>query len=277
MASANPKTLFDIPIEDILVDNVGQYLRLKDIYNLRMCSKDCEIIADSMAAAKSFLRVPFDFPCCERKPPSGDVLSWILQNCRRLKTIELGLSINWWRLKMNWLKDFISELLINNPQLESFSSFSYKTLSTELVLPLATHCKKLKQLSLHGYDFHGDFLCKLAEHNNQLREVDFSWSILPSDDDFPDFFKKQPHLEYIDLKGICITRLNATLLTTIGNGCPKVKTLNIQHVEGGVNKAKLKEIKEKCPKILTILFEAPYPSESSESDYSDYFYSDYSD
>lgn len=227
MASTSPKTLFDLPLEDILVDNVGKYLVLEDIYMFGKCSKDCKVLANAMAAAKSYLLLNdfefFDIPDTQLT----DFMSWVSQNCRHLRKIMVFTHA----VQHN---QFLTELLNNNPQLESFCAGSFEDSGTRIIplLTLATR-KKITELTLVHIFVDNEFLIKLTENNNQLRRINFSWSTGFSEDVLLKLLEKQPHLEHINLKHCDIYFSDIdSFLSAIRNTCPKLEMLDIANVKG---------------------------------------------
>ncbi|XP_055697086.1 F-box/LRR-repeat protein 15-like [Phlebotomus papatasi] len=267
MASASPKTLFDLPLEDILVDNVGKYLDLGDIYRFGKCSKVCKVLADSMAATKTeFILINKCATYNILETQFSDFISYIVEKCRQLKYITIFTYV--WTYK-----NFLIELLKNNPQVEIFCALNCENQKHKDALPLVqlTTQKKLKNLVLMRFNLDDNFLIKLSENNNQLREVNFSHCTGFSEDALLKFLEKQPHLGYIDLTSCDITDSDS-LLSVIRNTCSKLEILEITGIKG-VTKDDISKIKENCPKIKIIDYD-PFDSENENDSLSDISMSD---
>ncbi|XP_055697087.1 uncharacterized protein LOC129798124 [Phlebotomus papatasi] len=247
MATNSAKTLFDLPVEDILVDNVGKYLDLGDIYKFGKCSKDCKVLANSMAAKISCLHLKDDFNFYDvPEAQLPDFMSWISQNCRHLKIIFITNFTHAWPHN-----HFLIELLNNNDELLSFRACSLLEDITHTgnipLFPLATR-KNLKELVLMRFNFDDNFLIKFTENNNQLRRIIFNSSMGFSEKVLLEFLKMQPHLEHIDLRGcdIIISDIDS-FISVIKNACPKLGLLEISDIKG-VTTADISRIKEKLAK-----------------------------
>lgn len=234
MAGVNPKTLLDLPMEDILIDNVGKYLNFVDIYNLRKCSKHFEAAADAMAAKKSAFILSEDhasnFFIRSSDEQFNDFTSWVVQRRRPLHFYKI---IDFVLYKPEHDYFLCKLLLFNHAPIESFSARSLLPMPSLGIHQLAIHdfmCDKLTYLSLDCFKIVNNFLNALAYNNKQLREVRFLECEF-SERALRKFLKKQPRLERIDLTGSVIYE-KELFFTVIKKNLPKLKSVIILDVKG---------------------------------------------
>ncbi|XP_055684737.1 F-box/LRR-repeat protein 15-like isoform X1 [Lutzomyia longipalpis] len=229
-------TLLDLPVEDILVTHIAKYLNWWDLFAFRRCSRSCKGIAERMLAAGLW-----DLKIYQWAHPKAPYRI-IFENCTRLRRISFS--------TLYWLTDErFRVLLSNNPFLEDVCLIVCVVLRSKGFLALAEHSANLRRLTLSHCYFNDDFLRALNENNNQLLKVDFSYSQRFSRGGLQEFFKKQPHLEDINLRGVrCNIRSS---LSVIMRNCPNLHTLDIKGCRG-VHEDDVLELAKKCPKLHTI-------------------------
>lgn len=207
-------TIFDIPVQDIMIDRIAKYLRWEDLVNLRCCSRDARDLADAMFQGLTKLQI-IHYTNSHNGP-----FPFIFRTCHKLRKIYLS--------NLAWLTDdLLVELLHNNPHLEFVHISLCTRITARGLIPLATHNKKLLFLFMPHMNFGDDFLNVFNEHNKQLLRVDFAWNKKLTGPCLQTFFENQPNLTKIRL-----TYVKADIsacLVTISKVCRKLYYIDVSH------------------------------------------------
>uniref|UniRef100_A0A1L8D7D7 F-box domain-containing protein n=1 Tax=Nyssomyia neivai TaxID=330878 RepID=A0A1L8D7D7_9DIPT len=200
-------TIFDLPVEDVLVTYIGKYLCWQDLLNFAKCSRECREIA-SMLFAK-IEKISWSAKIDLQRTPQhqqleilSDLMNYLSNYAKNLKTIEID-----WDTR-------------SCPADISFAELKEITLKGLQLISM--NCKNLENLIIPYVDVDDDFLVKFKENNNQLRNLDISTSNRISESILEEFFRNQPHLIkiYLDLLDI-----HPTTLLAIADICHDIKSL----------------------------------------------------
>uniref|UniRef100_A0A1L8DBA1 F-box domain-containing protein n=1 Tax=Nyssomyia neivai TaxID=330878 RepID=A0A1L8DBA1_9DIPT len=242
-------TIFDIPVQDIMVDRLAKYLRWEDLVNLRNCSRGARELADCMFNGLTKIQI-IHYTGCVKCP--FDV---ILQYCRKLRKIYLS--------NLAWLTDdLLVELLCRNPHLEFFHISLCTNITATGMIPLATHSKKLQFLFVPHMNFGDEFLNVFNQHNNQLQRIDLAWNERLTGQCLEKFFQNQPNL-----KKIRLTYVKADVsmsLVTIAKVCRKLYYMDISHCMVEVDDRVILDIAENCPDLRTMFLNMSVHRETKE-------------
>uniref|UniRef100_A0A1B0D7N1 Uncharacterized protein n=1 Tax=Phlebotomus papatasi TaxID=29031 RepID=A0A1B0D7N1_PHLPP len=238
------KTLFDLPVEDIMVTHVAKYLDIGDLFALRMCSEYCKVLADQMLGGIEFANL--DFSRWKRLKPDASVqnmLSLISTNSRCLRKLIIcrieGLA-----------EDVFFNFLDNNANLREIE-ISYCTIEpiTPIAkLPTFVNCKNIIKLTINRSKGFVNFLDILCKHNNHLLEIDFESMNHTDDKILKTFLEKQPHMENITF-AVCSMTYAREILQTIAETCQDLKYLIFEN-DWDVGDDIIKTIVKNCPKLI---------------------------
>ncbi|XP_055678246.1 F-box/LRR-repeat protein 15-like [Lutzomyia longipalpis] len=230
-------TIFDIPVQDIMVDRIAKFLRWEDLVNLRCCSRSAQELADRLFEGLSKLQI-IHYTGCLKGP-----FPFIFRTCRKLRKIYLS--------NLAWLtNELLVELLCNNPNLEFFHISLCPKITATGLLPLATHNKKLLFLFMPHMNFDDEFLNLFNQHNHQLLRVDFAWNKKITGPCLQTFFENQPNLTKIRLTYVKADI--STCLQTIAKVCRKLYYMDISHCVVDVDDHVILGIADNCPDIRTM-------------------------
>ncbi|XP_055681175.1 F-box/LRR-repeat protein 15-like [Lutzomyia longipalpis] len=234
------RTIFDLPVEDIVVPHIGKYLTLRDLLTFRKASVACEYLADAILGRRTKLTIP---PWM-----TAEHFEVITETCHRVRKVVLD--------GLDWLTDrLLAKFLQNNPLLEDVTIDSCCGISSRGLRPLAMS-RELRVLSVPKIKFCDDFLQRLGRHNRRLRKVDFSNVCRFSPKYLQSFLETQPCLTVIDLRG---ARMDIhSSLFTIPQVCRDLEGL---YIDGcfGVTEAAILNIVNKCPKFCEISMDCYIP------------------
>ncbi|XP_055678486.1 uncharacterized protein LOC129787156 [Lutzomyia longipalpis] len=235
---SDPKTLFDIPVE-VMEKHVAKYLYWEDLMEFRECSRSSRDLADQMLEKLDRLFV-YNY----HDPAAG--YHFLFRKVKGLKLIALG--------GLDWLTDnLLAKLLMNNPSVEVFSISNCHAISPKGILPLATHCKKLRHMILCNVQVGDNFLHTFSLHNKGLETLDLSENKDISPRWLDRFIGKQPQLRNIMLDSLWFTSIRQTLNTIArtGNnveylsfiGCPNIKDEDVMHLANVLPKIRAINVK----------------------------------
>lgn len=209
--STHCRSIFDLPVEDIVITHIAKYLTLVDIFNFRTCSRDCRDLANKMLAGRDEVALTQVTEMC------GEMsFRVIVQNCRKLKKFRLHF--------LSWLTDeLLIEFLQNNPLLEMVEFYYCQNVTCEGLRPLVS-CKNIVSLWLALMKCDDKMLQDISLHNNNLVEVNLSsvWKV--SAECLMEFFKNQPQLQVIFMP--CLED-GQKVVQTIIEHCPNLRNLCI--------------------------------------------------
>lgn len=225
--SATAKTLFDLPVEDIMVMNVAKYLDIEDLFALRKCSEYCEVLADQMLGGLKF--AVLDFQRWKRLKPNTDksvqdILILISTNSRCLR-----------ELIFNNIKSLPEVVLFNfldknsNLRQIEISHCTIKPSKPFALLPTLAQCKNIIKLTIERSNGYFNFLNILCKHNNHVLEFNCTMCTVMDSRDvqiLKTFFEKQPHMESITFALSSVTKTYfREILQTIAETCRGLKYL----------------------------------------------------
>ena len=159
------KTLFDLPIEDVLYTRILIHLNIHDLLNLTLINKSVtNVIRNYFKQLKEM-----DFSINYTEPISEDIFTILHENCTNLRVLNFN--------GCRWITNtHLRSLIARNINLEKISLANCLQITLEGVEPII-NCKNLTHLHLAH--------CKLAD--NHFLEL---------------LFKNNKNLNYLNLSGI---------------------------------------------------------------------------
>lgn len=161
--STSEYTIFDIIWDDVLFEYVVPHLSIKDLFNLRCCSR----------LSKAFVEFVFKklktINLSNFNSPNIELAFEVLANhCNNVRELSLA--------KCNWLDDrLLSTMLENNKNLTSVNLNDCNSITAPSLQPIIIKCKNLKTLNLSKcYWLTVGAIDALVLHHNDLIDVDIS-------------------------------------------------------------------------------------------------------
>lgn len=156
--------LFDLIWDDILVENIVQYLSIKDLFNLRCCSHLSKTFVEfALTKLKQINLSNYNSKNIEL---AFEVLSTTCTNVR-----ELSLA------KCHWLNDRqLSTILQNNQYLHTVNLNDCNNITAPSLQPIIINCKNLRTLNLSKcYWLTVGAIDALVLHHHDLQDVNISY------------------------------------------------------------------------------------------------------
>ncbi|XP_055687226.1 uncharacterized protein LOC129792339 [Lutzomyia longipalpis] len=188
----NTRSIFDLPVEDIMVTHIAKYLTIEDLLNLRKSSPEVVYMAERMISGLWSIRI--DIPLMLHL--ENDDLEFIMETCRQLRHVEISTPL---QVQEQMTDDSVSEFLGRNRYLRKIHINGREKLTCRAFKPLTDTCRDVVELCIPSVRISGDFLEALWKVNQKLTKV---WFTDPAMDQYPknrEFFMKQPHLVEINL------------------------------------------------------------------------------
>ncbi|XP_034099638.1 F-box/LRR-repeat protein 15 isoform X3 [Drosophila nasuta] len=208
-------TLFDISWEDVLIPHMCSLLSLKDLFNLRSCSRTALRFAEAALERRQELQL------------SGNNTSNIehafkvmARCCRRLEHLHLA--------RCKWLTDeLLLPLLNNNKQRLSAVNLNECINITALSLqPIIVQCKELRVLKLSKCQWlTTGAVDALTLHQSKLVEFDISHCGAIGERCLIIFFRKLNKLTILSLANT--PSVTDQVLIQIGNYCRELEHINL--------------------------------------------------
>lgn len=208
-------TLFDISWDDVLIPQMSIYLSLKDLFNLRSCSRTALRFVESALEIRHELQLSGD--------NSNNIeLSFkiLARCCRRLEHLHLA--------SCKWLTDeLLLPLLENNKQRLSVVNLNECINITALSLqPIIVQCKELRVLKLSKCQWlTTGAVDALTLHQSKLVEFDISHCGAIGERCLIIFFRKLNKLTVLSLANT--PSVTDQVLIQIGNYCRELEHINL--------------------------------------------------
>ncbi|KAL7741507.1 hypothetical protein ACLKA6_000821 [Drosophila palustris] len=208
-------TLFDISWDDVLIPKMSIYLSLKDLFNLRSCSRTALRFAE--AALEKRQEVHLSGNNTSNVQLGFKVLA---SCCRRLEHLHLA--------RCKWLTDdLLLPLLDNNKQRLSVVNLNECINITALSLqPIIVQCKQLRVLKLSKCQWlTTGAVDALTLHQSKLVEFDISHCGAIGERCLIIFFRKLNKLTILSLANT--PSVTDQVLIQIGNYCRELEHINL--------------------------------------------------
>lgn len=155
--------LFDLIWDDILLECIFPYLTIKDLFNLRCCSRLSEEFVD--CCFRKITRVNFSGIVDKHTKYAFEVLAKKCGNVRELNLAKCG-----------WLTNSqLLPMLKNNISLETVNLNECNSITAVALQPVIINCKQLKKLSLSKcYWLTVGSVNALILHQRNLEELNIS-------------------------------------------------------------------------------------------------------
>lgn len=208
-------TLFDISWDDVLIPQLSIYLSLKDLFNLRCCSRTGQGFAESTLEKRQELHLSGNNT---RNIQLG--FKVLARCCRRLQHLHLA--------RCKWLTDdLLLPLLENNKQRLNAVNLNECINITALSLqPIIVQCKELRILKLSKCQWlTTGAVDALTLHQSKLLEVDISHCGAIGERCLIIFFRKLNKLTILSLANT--PSVTDQVLIQIGNYCRELEHINL--------------------------------------------------
>ncbi|KAH8377526.1 hypothetical protein KR093_005803 [Drosophila rubida] len=215
MSRPHELTLFDISWEDVLIPHMCSLLTLKDLFNLRSCSRNALRFAE--AALERRQELQFSGNNTSNIEHAFKVLA---RCCRRLEQLHLA--------RCTWLTDeLLLPLLNNNKQRLSAVNLNECVNITALSLqPIIVQCKELRVLKLSKCQWlTTGAVDALTLHQSKLVEFDISHCGAIGERCLIIFFRKLNKLTILSLANT--PSVTDQVLIQIGNYCRQLEHINL--------------------------------------------------
>uniref|UniRef100_A0A2M4AE97 Putative leucine rich repeat some n=1 Tax=Anopheles triannulatus TaxID=58253 RepID=A0A2M4AE97_9DIPT len=212
--STSSLTLFDIVWEDVLYVKLFPLLSLKDLFNLRCCSKLSKTFVDNG------LRRLRNINLSGNNSPSVELAFGVLtENCRNVQVINLA--------RCNWLQDSILyPFLQHNRRLTKINLSECLNITSRALQPVIIACKQLTTLKLsHCHWLTIGALEALTLHQTNIQELDISYCAALNERCISVFLLNCRALRTLSLANIPAVTDN--LLFTIAKHSKLIKHLNL--------------------------------------------------
>lgn len=208
------RSIFDLPWEDILVTQILPHLSLKELFNLRSCSRcSCELVDLRLAKLK---KLKLSRQNSHNIKLAFDVLA---NECFSLLEVNLA--------NCNWLTtELLIPLLVANKRLQIVNLNDCTNVTASALQPIIIECKELRSLKVARCIWvtigaANDF----AVHQSRIEDLDMSHCITVGERCLVIFFHKFPQLEVLSLA--YTTSVTDNVLESISTCCKAIKRLNI--------------------------------------------------
>lgn len=208
------RSIFDLPWEDILVTQILQHLSLKDLFNLRSCSRcSCELVDYHLSKLKK-LMLP-------RQNSHNIKLAFqvLVNECCSLLEVNLD--------KCNWLTtELLMPLLVANKKLQMVNLNDCINVTASALQPILIDCKELRSLKVARCIWVTiGAASAFTLHQSRLKELVMSHGITLDERYLVIFFHKFPLLEVLSLA--YTVSVTDNVLVSISTCCKAIRHLNI--------------------------------------------------
>ncbi|XP_055638175.1 F-box/LRR-repeat protein 15 [Toxorhynchites rutilus septentrionalis] len=207
-------TLFDIAWEDVLYVRLFPLFPLKDLFNLRCCSRLSKVFVDSgFRKLKEINLSGINNPGVQR---SFHVLS---RNCGNARLVNLA--------KCDWLNDsLLCEFIEFNTKIEKLNLSGCFNITAASIESVIIECKELQVLKLaHCSRLTSGALEAPTTHDSKIRELDLSYCCALSERCITILLVNCNYLSTLSVAYVpCVTD---NLLYTIAKNLKSIKHLNI--------------------------------------------------
>ncbi|XP_017043888.1 F-box/LRR-repeat protein 15 isoform X2 [Drosophila ficusphila] len=214
-SNALPRSLFDISWDDVLIPQVAIYLSLKDLFNLRCCSRTAQRFVEAALEKRVELHLSGN------NTSNIDVGFRVLARCcRRLEVLHLACC--------RWLTDeLLLPLLANNKKRLCAVNLNECINITALSLqPIIVECKELRMLKLSKCQWlTTGAVDALTLHQSKLVEFDISYCGAIGERCLIIFFRKLNKLTVLSLANT--PSVTDQVLIQIGNYCRELEHINL--------------------------------------------------
>lgn len=207
-------TIFHIPWEDILFQKVIPLLSLKDLFNLRCCSKISKELVDM--SFQNLEEICFSGNNTKNIHLAFKVLA---NNCIKLKILNLA--------KCLWLTDdLLIPLLKNNKNLKFVNLNECTSVSAIALQPIIIDCRELKVLKLSKCQWlTAGAVDAFTLHQCNLEEFDISYCYSIGERCLLIFFRKFDKLRILSLA--YTPSVTDNVLKQIGSYCKSLQHINL--------------------------------------------------
>ncbi|XP_017063293.1 F-box/LRR-repeat protein 15 isoform X2 [Drosophila eugracilis] len=214
-SSSPPRSLFDVCWDDVLIPKVAVYLSLKDLFNLRCCSRTAYRFAEAALEKRQVLHLSGN------NTSNIDVGFRVLARCcQRLEVLHLACC--------RWLTDeLLLPLLANNKKRLWAVNLNECVNITALSLqPIIVECKNLRVLKLSKCQWlTTGAVDALTLHQSKLVEFDISYCGAIGERCLIIFFRKLNKLTVLSLANT--PSVTDQVLIQIGNYCRELEHINL--------------------------------------------------
>lgn len=210
-SAVNEMTVFDIIWDDILIEYVVPHLSIKDLFNLRCCSRLSKAFVEFVFRKLKTINLSnYNSPNIEL---AFDVLAKTCNNVR-----ELSLA------KCNWLNDCqLRTMLENNQHLISVNLNDCNSITAPSLQPIIINCKNLKILNLSKCYWLtvGAIDALVLHHGHHLQDVNISHCNTIETKSLILLLHKFLNLKVLSMAYlVCVTD---TVLLTVSKNCKKLQ------------------------------------------------------
>ncbi|XP_039488648.1 F-box/LRR-repeat protein 15 isoform X1 [Drosophila santomea] len=214
-STAAPPTLFDVCWDDVLIPQVAVYLSLKDLFNLRCCSRTAQCFVEAVLEKRQELHLSGN------NTKNMDVGFRVLARCcQRLEVLHLA--------RCRWLTDeLLLPLLANNKKRLWAVNLNECVNITALSLqPIIVESKELRVLKLSKCQWlTTGAVDALTLHQSKLVEFDISYCGAIGERCLIIFFRKLNKLTVLSLANT--PSVTDQVLIQIGNYCRELEHINL--------------------------------------------------
>ncbi|KPU74383.1 uncharacterized protein Dana_GF21540, isoform B [Drosophila ananassae] len=214
-STPTPCSLFDVCWDDVLIPQVAVYLTLKDLFNLRCCSRTAKKFAEAAMEKRQELHLSGN-----NSSNIEDGFRVLARCCRRLEVLHLACC--------RWLTDdLLLPLLANNKQRLVAVNLNECINITALSLqPIIVECKELRVLKLSKCQWlTTGAVDALTLHQSKLVEFDISYCGAIGERCLIIFFRRLNNLTVLSLANT--PSVTDQVLIQIGNYCRELEHINL--------------------------------------------------
>ncbi|XP_017095757.2 F-box/LRR-repeat protein 15 isoform X2 [Drosophila bipectinata] len=214
-ATPTPCSLFDVCWDDVLIPHVAVYLSLKDLFNLRCCSRTAQKFSEAALEKRQELHLSGN-----NSSNIEDGFRVLARCCRRLEVLHLACC--------RWLTDdLLLPLLANNKQRLVAVNLNECVNITALSLqPIIVECKELRVLKLSKCEWlTTGAVDALTLHQSKLVEFDISYCGAIGERCLIIFFRRLNNLTVLSLANT--PSVTDQVLIQIGNYCRELEHINL--------------------------------------------------
>ncbi|XP_030080307.1 F-box/LRR-repeat protein 15 isoform X2 [Drosophila hydei] len=233
-------TLFDINWDDVLIPKMSTYLSIKDLFNLRSCSRTALRLAEAALEKRQELQL-------SGNNSSNIELGFkvLSRCCRRLEHLHLA--------SCKWLTDeLLLPLLNNNKQRLSAVNLNECVNITALSLqPIIVQCKELRILKLSKCQWlTTGAVDALTLHQSKLVEFDISHCGAIGERCLIIFFRKLNKLTILSLANT--PSVTDQVLIQIGNYCRELEHINLIGC-AAISDYGVHALTKSCPQLQSLM------------------------
>ncbi|XP_018790774.1 PREDICTED: F-box/LRR-repeat protein 15 isoform X1 [Bactrocera latifrons] len=207
-------SFFDISWQDVLIPMVAEFLTLKDLFNLRCCSK----------TAKRFVEAAFerrkDINLAGNNSHNVELAFAVLGKCcRRIENLHLA--------RCHWLTDeYLLPLLAENRRLRVVNLNECVNITPLALQPIIIECKELRILKLSKCQWlTTGAVDALTLHHSNLVEFDISYCTAIGERCLIIFFRKLNKLNVLSLANT--PSVTDQVLIQIASYCRSLEHINL--------------------------------------------------